>query len=142
MSVEKIYLSLGSNIGDRKTNIETALLCLNRELKTPYSALSSIIESKSWGFFGGDFVNCVVLYELEIDPEQLLAVCKKIETQMGREEKLEFDAEGKRIYHDRIIDIDILLIGDKTVDLPHLKVPHPLMKEREFIMTPLMEIFA
>ena len=61
---------------------------------------------------------------------------------MGRRENLEYDAEGRRIYHDRPIDIDILLYGDETVDTPDLKIPHPLMKQRDFVMRPLEEIFA
>ena len=61
---------------------------------------------------------------------------------MGRRETLEYDAEGRRIYHDRPIDIDILLYGDERIDLPDLQIPHPLMRQRDFIMRPLNEIFA
>ena len=61
---------------------------------------------------------------------------------MGRREREEYDAGGCRIYHDRPIDIDILLYGDETVDTPDLKIPHPLMKQRDFVMRPLEEIFA
>ena len=80
----KIFLSLGSNLGDRKANIAKALDLLDSALGTQRKALSSLIESKSWGFEGGDFVNCVVLYESNIEPESLLLICKDIERQMGR----------------------------------------------------------
>ena len=60
---------------------------------------------------------------------------------MGRREKVEYAADGSRIYHDRIIDIDILLYGDERIDTPELTVPHPKMREREFVMLPLREIF-
>ena len=59
---------------------------------------------------------------------------------MGRKEIIEYDSEGNRIYHDRIIDIDILLYGDRTIEESDLIVPHPRMKEREFVMKPLSEI--
>ena len=139
--MEKIYLSLGSNLSDREANIRHALKRLDEELNVNYKALSSFIESKSWGFSGHDFINCVVMYESDINPEQLLSVCKKIEAEMGREEKIEYAHDGSRIYHDRIIDIDILLYGDEKVTLPQLQIPHPQMHKREFVMGPLMEIF-
>ena len=60
--------------------------------------------------------------------------------EMGRKEIIEYDSEGNRIYHDRIIDIDILLYGDRTIEESDLIVPHPRMKEREFVMKPLSEI--
>ena len=104
-------------------------------------ALSSIIETPSWGFDGPDFLNCVVRYRTARRPETLLKICKRIERAMGRRGELEYDAEGRRIYRDRPIDIDILLCGDERVDTPELQIPHPLMHEREFVMRPLAEIF-
>lgn len=140
-----IYLSLGTNIGKRKDNLFLALKLLDECLGVHYDTLSSIIETPSWGFKGADFLNCVVRYVLDKDkitPEDLLSFCKSTESKMGRDGKVEFDPlSGKRIYHDRIIDIDILLFGDVSVNTPTLKIPHPLMKERGFVMTPLMEIY-
>ncbi len=136
-----IYLSLGTNVGDRRANIFSALSALDKGLGCHYSALSSIIESKSWGFSGADFLNCVVHYRSSISPVELLNLCKSIEYDMGRREKVEYAADGSRIYHDRIIDIDILLYGDERIDTPELTVPHPKMREREFVMLPLREIF-
>lgn len=136
-----IYLSLGTNVGDRRANIISALNALDEGIGCHYSALSSIMESKSWGFDGADFLNCAVLYKSDILPHELLVLCKSIEYDMGRRERIEYAADGSRIYHDRIIDIDILLYGDEKINTPGLTVPHPKMREREFVMVPLKEIF-
>jgi len=140
-----IYLSLGSNLGDRRANLSRALGLLDESLGVGYDALSSVIETPAWGFEGEPFLNCVVRYILDKDkitPASLLSVCKKAEHDMGRREALEFNPEtGRRIYHNRVIDIDILLFGGETVNTPTLTIPHPLMKERDFVMKPLMEIY-
>lgn len=136
-----IYLSLGSNLGDRMANISVALKALDDGIGSCHSALSGIVESKSHGFRGGDFLNCVVRYRSCIPPEELLSLCKSIEWKMGRREKIEFAPDGSRIYHDRIIDIDILLYGDEKISTPELTVPHPRMWERDFVRVPLNEIF-
>lgn len=142
-----VYFSLGSNIGDREANIRTALAMMDEAFSVRYSALSSIIETEAWGFRSSPFLNCAVLYELDFDSEnienqalELLDKLKAIEEAMGRSENIEHDAEGRRIYHSRIIDIDILLIGSEKISHPRLSVPHPLMYEREFVMLPLGEI--
>ena len=136
----RIYLSLGTNMGDRMANINKAIELLSFRLSTHYLALSSIVESKSWGFEGNDFLNCVISYETQLEPLELLLICKEIEVEMGRIERIEYGADGKRIYHDRPIDIDILLYDDLTVNLPELTIPHPLIEQRDFIKGPLMEI--
>ena len=141
MKQQDVYFSLGSNQGDRQARIEEALRRLDKALGRPYEALSSIIETPAWGFDGPPFLNCVVRYRSARRPETLLHICKRIERAMGRRGAPEYDAEGRRIYRDRPIDIDILLYGDLTVDTPDLKIPHPLMRQREFIMRPLAEIF-
>ncbi len=141
MKQQDVYFSLGSNLGDRRARIEEALRRLDKALGRPYEALSSIIETPAWGFDGPPFLNCVVRYRSARRPETLLHICKRIERAMGRRGAPEYDAEGRRIYRDRPIDIDILLYGDLTVDTPDLKIPHPLMRQREFIMRPLAEIF-
>lgn len=145
----KLYLSLGSNSGDRKKNIETALSLLNIELGTPYKAVSSFIETEPWGFESDQkFINAAALYELDLqegyNPEaeglMVLEICKDIERRMGRTEPPKYDEKGKRIYESRPIDIDILLFGDNKIDCPELTVPHRLMYERDFVMIPLNEI--
>ena len=141
MKAQDVYLSLGSNQGDRQARIEEALRRLDKALGRPYEALSSIIETPAWGFDGPPFLNCVVRYRTARRPETLLKICKRIERAMGRRGAPEYDADGRRIYRDRPIDIDILLYGDLSVDTPELTIPHPLMREREFVMRPLAEIF-
>ena len=144
-----LYLGLGSNQGDRALNIEHAVSMLNVELKTPYKAISSLLETEPWGFESQEkFMNAVVLYELELpegyNPEaeglMILEICKDIERRMGRTGEPQYDEKGERIYTDRPIDIDILLFGDNTIDCPELTVPHKLMYERDFVMIPLKEI--
>ena len=137
-----VYFSLGTNLGDRQARIEEALRRLDAAIGRPYEALSSIIETPSWGFEGPDFLNCVVRYRTARQPHTLLRICKRIERAMGRRDAPEYDAEGRRIYHDRPIDIDILLYGDERIDTPDLKIPHPLMRQRDFVMRPLEEILA
>ena len=144
-----LYLSLGSNIGDRAANIENAVSLLNIELKTPYKAISSLLETEPWGFESEQkFLNAAVHYELQLkegyNPEaealMILEICKDIERRLGRKEGVEYDEAGERVYHNRPIDIDILLFGDHKIDCPELTVPHKLMYERDFVMIPLKEI--
>ena len=144
-----LYLSLGSNQGDRRQNIERAISMLNIELKTPYKAVSSLIETEPWGFDSDErFINAAVKYELELpegyNPEaeglMILEICKDIERKLGRTGKPQYDEKGERIYTSRPIDIDILLFGDNKIDCDELTVPHKLMYERDFVMVPLNEI--
>ena len=144
-----LYLSLGSNQGDRVQNMENALSLLNIELKTPYKAVSSFIETEPWGFESDEkFLNAAVHYELELpegyNPEaeglMILEICKDIERRLGRRGEAQYDNNGDRIYTSRPIDIDILLFGDNRIDCPELTVPHKLMYERDFVMIPLNEI--
>ena len=137
-----VYFSLGTNQGDHQANIAEALRRLDAAIGRPYEVLSSIIETKSWGFEGPDFLNCVVRYRTARRPQTLLQICKRIERAMGRRGAPEYDADGRRIYRDRPIDIDILLYGDERIDTPDLQIPHPLMHQRPFVMGPLEEIFA
>ena len=144
-----LYLGLGSNQGDRALNIEHAVSMLNVELKTPYKAISSLLETEPWGFESQEkFMNAVVLYELELpegyNPEaeglMILEICKDIERRMGRTGEPQYNEKGERVYKDRPIDIDILLFGDNRIDCPELTVPHKLMYERDFVMIPIREI--
>ena len=128
-----LYLSLGSNMGDRRANIEAALALLDEAFGTHYKLISSIIETPSWGFESEDFLNCAVLYALprkrtDIQDQALgiLDSIKQIELALGREQKVEYDGEGRRIYHSRPIDIDILFFGTHVIGHPRLQVPHPL----------------
>ena len=149
MEIVDLYLSLGSNQGDRALNMENALSLLNIELKVPYKAVSRFIETDPWGFDSKEkFLNAAVRYELSLpkgyNPEaealMILAICKDIERRLGRTGKPEYDKDGHRIYHSRPIDIDILLFGENRIDCAELTIPHKLMYERDFVMIPLKEI--
>ena len=142
-----LYLSLGSNQGDRAANIKEALNRLDRSFGVKYERLSNIIETESWGFDAEPFLNCAVLYKLprtkqsaENQALDILNKVKVIEREMGREESLEYAADGSRIYHSRPIDIDILFFGSHKIDLPVLKIPHPFIAERDFVKIPLAQI--
>lgn len=122
---------------------------LNVELGTPYTAVSSLLETEPWGFESEDkFLNAAVRYQLRLrkgyNPEaeglMILEICKDIERKLGRTGKPQYDERGERIYTDRPIDIDILLFGDNKIDCEELTVPHKLMYERDFVMIPLREI--
>ena len=130
-----VYLGLGTNIGNRNENLTRAIELLSLALG-PYTALSSFIETAPWGFESKNgFLNCTVAYETELTPLELLDITEGIERELGRTTK---STGGK--YHDRIIDIDILLYGNETVATERLTIPHPLMHLRDFILEPLAQI--
>jgi len=148
MEIE-VYLSLGTDIGDRKANLSKALDELDKAFKTHFDTVSKFYETEPWGFESGTmFLNAAVKYVLIVprgtNPddfgEEILRKCKNIEAAMGRKGVPEYDGAGKRIYRSRIIDIDILLIGSARIGHRDLTVPHPLMTVRDFVMVPLMEI--
>ena len=135
----KVYLGLGSNLGERKEQLCRAIALIGERVGEVIRQ-SSFIETEPWGFESENkFLNAVILCETTLSPRQLLRTTQQIERDMGRKKK----ANGKslnRKYTDRPIDIDILLYDDLTVDEPDLKIPHPLMHERDFVMVPLREI--
>ena len=129
------YLSLGTNLGDKRKNIAEAIKNIG-ELVGDVVRQSALYETVPWGFRSDNrFVNAAVCVDTQLSPRRLLEVTQRIEREMGRTLK----SDGGE-YHDRIIDIDILLYGDLHIDEPDLKIPHPLMHERDFVMTPLNEI--
>lgn len=140
----RIYLSLGTNQGDRPAQLQQALARLESALGVAATAVSQIYETHAWGFDGPDFLNCAVRFDWPAapgrTPTRLLDLTQRIERQMGRRGGPEWDAEGRRIYHDRPIDIDILFWDTKRVHTTRLTIPHPLIAERNFVLTPLSEI--
>lgn len=147
MAFVSIYLSLGSNLGDRTRNIEEALHRLDKAFEGHYVALSRLIETKPMGFIGGKFLNAAVLYRTfrpEVPAEdaalKVLAKVKEIERSMGRTDVPEYDGTGNRLYRSRIIDIDILFYGSERIDVPQLTIPHKGILDRPFVMIPLQEI--
>lgn len=130
-----VYLGLGTNIGNRKENLTRAIEALSLALG-PCTAQSSFIETAPWGFDSENaFLNCAVAFETELAPQELLDTTEKVEREMGRTTK-----SSGGIYHDRVIDIDILLYGSEIVETPRLTIPHPLMHMRDFVLEPLAEI--
>jgi len=128
---EIIYLSLGSNLGDRGANLESVFEQLPPAIEV--IVRSSIYQTEPWGFKDQpDFLNMVVQGETELPPRELLAYLKKIEKKIGR--KPDF------LYGPRLVDIDILFYGEKVVDEIHLTIPHKKIPERAFVLVPLAEI--
>ena len=139
--VVNVYFSLGSNLGDREANILEALCRMDEAFGVHYSSLSSLIETEPMGFSGGKFLNAAVLYRIPAEsPLWTLYMVKSIEREMGRTDPPEYDSEGNRVYHSRIIDIDILFYGREIIDTPELTIPHKGIADRPFVMIPLRQI--
>ena len=134
MTKHQLYLGLGSNLGDRERNLAEAIRLIGERVGEVVRQ-SSFIETEPWGFQSGHgFMNAVILCLTEKTPREVLALTQQIERDLGRKKK---SVDG---YADRLIDIDILLYDDWTVDEPDLKIPHPLMHQRDFVMIPLKQI--
>lgn len=130
-----LYLSLGTNMGDRRGNLDCALTLIAREVGTVVSA-SDIIETEPWGFESeNSFLNMAVKVETGLTPLEVLHVTQDIERRIGRSEKTK---DGQ--YRDRLIDIDLLMYDDVEMNTPELTLPHPLMRKRQFVMKPLAQI--
>jgi 2-amino-4-hydroxy-6-hydroxymethyldihydropteridine diphosphokinase len=126
-------LLLGSNLGDRAGALAEAERRLDALFGESAVERSEILETEAVGFDGPPFLNRILRYRCRIGPEELLDACKGIERQMGRTDPPEYAADGRRIYHNRIIDIDILFLGDLTLHTPRLTLPHPQVTERPFV---------
>lgn len=130
-----VYLSIGTNLGNRVANVEHALDLINGQVGRIVRRSSDFI-SEPWGFVSENtFLNIAVAVETELQPLELLAATQRIERIMGRTHK---SVNGH--YSDRIIDIDILLYGNEKINLPELQIPHPHIEERDFVRIPLQEI--
>lgn len=131
----KVYFSLGSNLGDKEGNIREAISRIG-ELIGEVDRQSTLIATEPWGFESDNtFVNAAIRCTTSLSPFEILNITQNIERAMGRTLK---SVDGQ--YHDRIIDIDILIYDDLHITTPQLTLPHPLMKERDFVMIPLKEI--
>lgn len=139
----QVYLGLGSNMGDRQALLEKAIQLINERVGV-VTRRSSFIETEPWGFESpNQFLNAVILSESDKTPREVLQVTQQIEREMGRKKKSKrMTASNKSDcqYTDRPLDIDILLYDNLTIDEPDLKIPHPLMHKRDFVMKPLREI--
>ena len=130
--MSKVYLSIGSNKGNRSALINKAIDEIEKKIGIIISR-TSMYQSKSWGFDSNDFYNLCLLIDTDIMPKSLLINLKKIEKSMGRE-----DIDGS--YSDRFIDIDILFYDNITTDSEDLKIPHPKIEIRKFVLVPMLEI--
>ena len=135
-----LYLLLGTNLGDRQANIDAALAALDKAFCGRRVQLTPVLETQACGFDGPPFLNAVVVYRSARKPENILKICKSIERSMGRTDAPEYAADGRRIYHDRIIDIDILMYGDLAVRTPSLTIPHPQVESRPFVKVLLEQL--
>ncbi len=128
------YLGIGTNLGDKATHIRRAVELIGQRVGTVL-AVSSFCQSEPWGFVSDNrFLNVAVQVATSLSPMELLRETQSIEKLMGRTEKT------TSTYADRIIDIDILFYGQMVLDTETLKIPHPLLPERDFVVIPLAEI--
>ena len=127
-----VYLGLGSNLGEREKNCLRAIELLNQNGLVVLKQ-SSLYETQPWGNTAQPlFINMAVEAVTDLEPADLLFLLKRIEKEMGRTETVKWAP--------RIIDLDILLYGDIVLNAGSLKIPHPLIEEREFVLRPLSEI--
>lgn len=128
-----IYLSLGSNLGQREQFLQEALKLIQNRIGG-IESVSRYYESEAWGFSSAySFFNCCLSLQTTIEPLPLMELLLEIEQEMGR-------LRQGMGYSDRVIDIDMLLYGDRQQDHPRLTLPHPSMGDRRFVLAPLAEI--
>lgn len=133
--IKTVYLSLGSNMGDRANHLMRAKLKLKK--LGVLSASSSIVESPAWGYKDPNaYLNMVLKLETSVDPKELMNELLDIEREEGRE-RME---SSEKVYAARKIDIDILFYGNDIINEPDLEIPHPRLEQRNFILVPLAEI--
>lgn len=129
---EVVFLSLGSNVGDREKNLRGAIAALPK-LGVQIKNISSIYETEPVDFLEQPwFLNCVVEGETTVPPAALLTKLRELEARMGSKKLV---TRGPRL-----IDLDILVYGQHTIDSPELQVPHPRIRLRRFVLAPLAEI--
>ena len=141
--VHTVYLSLGTNLGNKEQNLLTAIAEIGRRIG-PIKAQSAFLATEPWGFESENtFLNAAIRIETELSPIALLDESQQIERDMGRTQKSSANCQLSTVnYQDRIIDIDILLYDDLHIDTPRLTIPHPLMQQRDFVLIPLKEILV
>lgn len=127
----RVFLSLGSNVGDSRAFLATAVAGLVRA--GTVVQVSSLYETDPWGGVEQDpFLNLVVELDTELEPLELLACCQQLEAEAARVRTIRWGP--------RTLDVDVLLYDQLTLDLPELTIPHPRMEERAFVTVPLAEV--
>lgn len=130
----KAVIGIGTNIGEREKNIENAVASLNLIPDTEVVKCSKIYETEPWGYENQNkFLNCAILVETELSQNALLGVCLGIEAAMGRLREFK---NGPRI-----IDLDLLLYENEKSDTKELKLPHPGVFNRSFVLAPIADLF-
>ena len=133
MKFNIVYLSLGSNLGDKINNLQTTINLIDSKVGDVL-LISSVYQTKAEGFVGEDFLNCCVSLRTSMEPKILIKELINIESQNGRLRS------NRNIYESRSIDIDILFYEDKIINQHNLTIPHPRMNERDFVIKPLLDI--
>ncbi len=129
------YIGVGSNIGDRNKNIDTALELMSKEAGIQVERVSSRVRTEPIGpIQQPKFLNCVASIKTTLSPAELLTACQKVENALGREHVVRWGP--------RVMDLDILLYGKENVSEPQLKIPHPEIKNRRFVQDGLRELGA
>jgi 2-amino-4-hydroxy-6-hydroxymethyldihydropteridine diphosphokinase len=130
---KKAYIGIGSNIGDKTANCKKAIELLKENPQIKVTKISDFYETEPVGYKEQEwFVNCAVEIETDLNPQELLLLCHMIESELGRERKIK--------YGPRTIDLDILLYNNDIIDTTKLKIPHPEMHKRSFVLKPLSDI--
>ena len=131
----KVYLGLGTNLGDKEQNLRDAVQKIEEQVGKIVS-LSAFYVTAPWGFASeNSFLNAAACVDTDLSPLEVLRETQLIERELGRTKK---SVDG--VYSDRLIDIDLLLYGDQILQDERLSLPHPLMAERKFVLEPLAEI--
>ncbi|MCG8601652.1 MAG: 2-amino-4-hydroxy-6-hydroxymethyldihydropteridine diphosphokinase [Verrucomicrobiales bacterium] len=135
--MKRVGISLGTNLGDRSANLKEAISRLRNLAESDHWLVSGVYETAPVDCAEGDplFLNCVVEFESNLAPVTLLQKTQTIESDLGRPKERGINAP-------RTIDLDILYVGETTIETPTLTLPHPRMMERDFVMIPLKEIRA
>lgn len=138
----RVILITGGNIGDVKPRLHRAQSMINREIG-PVMRCSHSYKTRAWGFEAEEpFTNQVLVADTDLTPREVLAKIQEIERALARDRGAE-EAEKTRTgqpYSSRVIDVDILFYDDLVIDEPDLKIPHPLLHERDFVLEPLNEV--
>lgn len=131
----KVYLGLGTNLGDKEKNLRDAMQKIEERVGNVVS-LSAFYATIPWGFESENtFLNAAACVETALSPRELLTITQQIEREIGRTVK-----SVNHTYTDRLIDIDLLMYDNQIVNEANLVLPHPLMQDRRFVMEPLAEI--
>lgn len=131
--MNNVYLSIGTNIGDREQNLKLAIKMLQGTKDITVKAISSIYETAPVGYINQpSFLNIAVFIQTALSAYETLEVCQSIENELGRVREIRWGP--------RIIDLDILLFNNENIEVENLMIPHPRMYERAFVLVPLHEI--